>query len=615
MNTYLPLSDYGLIGDCHTAALISNRGSVDWMCAPHFDSPSIFARLLDSESGGFFSIRPAAGFESHMEYIPDTGVLRTRFQTESGSIDVTDFMPLRPGDEPLPWARPRASGRLVRLLEGVQGTVCVAVHFEPRPDYARTTPRLAAFTGGLTSDDSGGVRRLYTDIPLVVEGPAASGVVNLRSGEQRALVFTLEAQAGPAPPQESRSAAADDLQDTLAFWRAWCVRCNYRGPYEHAVMRSALTLKMLSYAPTGAMVAAPTTSLPEEIGGVRNWDYRYTWIRDASFAAYALLTGGHIEDGINFFDWVCAIALRHGAGDLQIMYGIRGETRLDEYILDHLEGYRHSRPVRIGNAASDQAQLDVYGELLDCFHTYRRLRNIPASELQHLWPAFRAQIDHVAGHWREPDSGIWEVRSAPRHFVYSKVMAWAALDRGIKAAEELGWEADVARWKLERTAVRADVLEKGYNAEIGSFTQSYGDRVLDAANLLLPVTGFLDAADERMASTIDRTSRDLAVDGLVYRYRGADDGLAGNEAAFAACTFWLVEALAALGRDKEATELFEQMLARANPLGLFAEEIDPRSGAHAGNFPQALTHIALMNAAVTLARAKSPDDYPPKQCK
>jgi GH15 family glucan-1,4-alpha-glucosidase len=599
---YRPIADYGLIGDCHSAALISKDGSIDWLCLPRFDSPSVFGRLLDAESGGHFSVSPAGAFESQAEYVPDTCILTTTFRIVGGSAVLTDFMPLERGEEPLSWGKPHASRRIVRLIEANEGEVPLLAEFRPRPDYGRESAALAADEQRVTAHTrSGTVLRLHSDIPLSVSGDRATGRFTLRCGERAALILDLDG----ARPMHERAlpGAMDDLRRTLAFWKPWCEQCRYRGAYESLVMRSALTRKLLTYAPTGAMVAAPTTSLPEQIGGARNWDYRYTWIRDASFAAHGLLTAGHIEDAVAFFDWVCHIALRCEPGELQIMYGLSGEKTLTEYSLEHLEGYCRSRPVRVGNAASTQFQLDVYGELLECFRSYRGIRRFSRGVLQHVWPGFKRQVDQVIARWREPDSGIWEMRTEPRHFVYSKVMAWTAVDRGIKAAEDLGLEADLVAWSRERAAIRAEVLAKGYDPALQSFTQSYGVRVVDAATLLLPIVGFIDARDPRMISTIEAISRRLLVDGLVYRYRGCDDGLPGDEAAFSPCTFWLVDNLLAIGRVAEAKELFERMLSKATPLGLFSEEMVPHSNAHLGNFPQALTHIGLMNSAVKLQQA------------
>lgn len=600
---YRPLADYGLIGDCYSAALVSHDGSIDWLCTPRFDSPSLFARLLDARNGGYFAIHPVSEYHSHHEYAGYSGVLNTTFENADGAAVLTDFMPLGPGDEPWLWARPQALRRLVRTIEGVRGELELLIDFAPKPGYAIGEPTLTA-SGNRVSirGPDASQFRLYSSVGLRVLGTIASCRIVVRKGERLALVLDLSGSQDQSD-EYLLSGVISQLDRTLAFWTQWCGQCKYRGVYEDAVMRSAITLKLLTYSPTGGMVAAPTTSLPEQIGGERNWDYRYTWIRDASFGAYALLSAGHEEDAFSFFEWVSHVALQSRAGTLQIMYGLDGETDLPEITLSHLEGYRRSAPVRIGNAASTQFQLDVYGELLDCFHAYRRVGKIPAEHRDHVWPAFRQQVDYVVEHWREPDSGIWEVRTAPRHFVYSKVMAWTAVDRGIRGVEEMGFEADLARWRAARDAIRSDVLQNGYDSAIGAFTQSYGEPVLDAANLLLPLVGFIDANDDRMHSTIAATERDLLDRGLLYRYRGADDGLRGAETTFGVCTFWLVENLVLAGRVAEAQKLFEGMLARATPLGLYGEELEPSSGTHLGNFPQALTHIGLMNAAVRLGRA------------
>ena len=567
---YLPLSRYGLIGDCRTAALISDRGSIDWLCAPDFDSPSLFARLLDARRGGHFTIRPTARFDSTAAYAGHSGVLETAFRTASGTARLTDFMPLTQGEPPQRFSLPRSRRRLVRIVEGIKGEVELEVDFAPRPDYATRAGQARA------------LRR------------------TVRAGERFALALQLDEEA----QLHEHPQAGADLDATLRFWRRWHEGCRYRGAYFDAVMRSAAALKLLVHAPTGAMVAAPTTSLPEEIGGVRNWDYRYTWIRDAAFGFHALFHAGHPEDAQRFMRWTCETALRCEPGALQIMYGLRGERELPERTLAHLEGYRGSRPVRVGNQASTQFQLDVYGELLDAFEMFRNCTALPEAQAAELWPAFRGQVDAVAKSWRKPDSGIWEVRSAPRHFVYSKTMAWVALDRGVRAAEAAGLPADIALWRTERAAVKEQVLKDGYDQKRGTFVQYYGAQLPDAANLLMPMVNFIDAADPRMRSTIDVTLRELVADGMVYRYRGADDGLPGGEATFATCTFWLVENLALAGRREEAVSLFERMLARATPLGLYAEQIEPRSGAHLGNFPQALSHLALINAALTLEKTK-----------
>jgi len=576
---YRSIADYALIGDCRTAALVSSDGSIDWLCTPDFDGPAIFARLLDEARGGHFSVRPACAFDARAGYVEESAVLRATFRTAAGSVTLTDFMP------------PLGPRCVVRVVEGVAGAVPIAIDCAPRPEYGARAARMSRSGDGVCIDiGEAQPLVLRSSRPLGATDERAFAEHTVSAGESIALVLSLGGEA--------EASAAQALARTLAFWRDWHRACRYRGPYRHAVMRALLGLKLLTYAPTGAMVAAPTTSLPEEPGGVRNWDYRYTWIRDASFAAHALYHAGHPDDMRGFMRWTCETALGCEPGGLQIMYGLRGERELAERTLDHLDGYRGSRPVRVGNAASRQFQLDVYGELLHCFELFRR-RELAPAEAREMWPAFRAQVDAVARRWREPDSSIWEMRSAPRHYVHSKAMAWVALDRGIAAAEAAALPADLARWRAERDAVREQVMRRGFDERLG-FVQHYGARGSDAANLLLPLFGFIDARDPRMRATIDTIRRELMHEGLVYRYRGADDGLPGGEATFAACSFWLVENLAAMGERDEARRLFESLLARATPLGLYAEELEPRSGEQLGNFPQALTLLALVNAAVAL---------------
>ena len=598
--TYYPLSDYALIGDCRTAALVSNRGSIDWLCLPDFDSPSVFARLLDARHGGHFSICPTGPFTSGSSYIDYSGVVRILFRTGSGTATMTDFMPLYGGEEPERYGAPRAGRQLIRLIECTAGQVELHVEFRPRPRYGAQSAHISLVPHGASVDLDGQCAVLSSSIPLAIEDDTVTGRFVLRSGERGLLALMLREPWDS--PCASVNGALELLNSTLSFWRDWHAGCRYRGPYYDVVMRSLATLKLLTYAPTGAMVAAPTTSLPEEIGGVRNWDYRYTWIRDASLGFRALLQAGHPEDAQGFMKWICEIALRCEPGKLQIMYGLRGERDLTECTLDHLPGYRNSRPVRVGNLASKQFQLDVYGELLECFELLRSSGELAAVDAKEFWPVFASQVDAVADFWREPDSGIWEMRSLPQHFVHSKVLAWLALDRGIRAAEAAGLPADRPKWRKEQDAIRQEVMTHGFNERLGAFVQSYGSHLLDAANLLLPIVGFIDSNHPRMRSTIEAIQERLLSKGLVYRYRGADDGVPGDEATFAACAFWLVEDLAALGRYDQATELFQSLLERSTSLGLFAEEIDPRSGAHLGNFPQALTHIALINAASALVR-------------
>lgn len=592
-----PLSDYGLIGDCHSAALITSDGSLDWLCVPRFDSPSLFARLLDPDRGGHFSLRPATSHRAEARYIEDTGILRTIFRTGGGRAVLTDFMPVRAGRGPRPHAELEAPRLLIRLIEVQAGEVDLSLDFQPRPEYATATPRLEADDDGKTVRVAGGLT-LFSPRPLDVTPEAATATFRLGTGERLALVLALE----PGTARVDQARAWRWLEETLGFWREWIAGSHYEGPYEAEVRRSAITLKLLTYAPTGAMVAAPTTSLPETIGGVRNWDYRYTWIRDASLGAYALFHAGHVEDAERFMEWVDEVAVVGDPSPVHVMYKVDGATDLPEHTLDHLSGYRGSRPVHVGNAANEQFQLETYGYLLDSFFAYRTLDRLPHAKVAKLWPDFRRQVQHVIENWERRDSGIWEVRTGPHHFVVSKVLAWVALDRGIRIAEEEGLEADLEAWKETCEAIARDVLRNGYAPGKESFLRAYGEPDLDASSLLLPIVHFMSARDPRMAGTIAAIERELEVDGLVYRYR-ADDGLPGEEGAFTVCSFWLVDNYLSQGRHEKARALFEKLLAHQTPLGLFAEQLDPRTGEHLGNFPQALTHLGLITSALNLAHA------------
>ena len=589
---YLPIEDYGLIGNCYTTALISSRGSLDWLCMPCFDSSSIFASILDIERGGSWSIHPTASCRSEHRYLEYTNVLETIFVCDEGRVRLLDFMPV---------SSEAAGGTVyppiavIRILEGLDGEVEIESLCQPRPDYGLSFP---TFEGQGT--------RVAFD-RYTITGPGnwrvdeTGGTVScrltVRSGER--LAFALSHEGDGRFP----SALIEDpyilLRETVDFWRAWSVgSCTYRGPYYDSVIRSALTLKLLNFTPTGAIVAAPTTSLPEEIGGERNWDYRYTWIRDASFTLYALLLAGYVVEDYAFFEWIVRTVEVEETG-IKILYPISPVGQVTEKTLDHLEGYRGSRPVRIGNGAVDQVQLDVYGEVLDALHFACEAGGYDPAPL---WDDFRPLVEWIAENWNQPGNGIWEVRGGLRDFVYGKVLAWVALDRGIKLAEANGLAGDTDHWRRERDRIRADVLEKGWSERLGAFKQSYQDERPDAANLLLPIVGFIDGDDPRMLSTLDATLDQLVADGLCYRYLDAPEGLSGKEGAFVLCTFWLIDALILAGRAQQAKQLFERTLERATPLGLFAEEIEPASGTHLGNFPQAFSHIGVINAAVSLAR-------------
>ena len=599
---YAPLSHYAIIGDMHTAALVSRKGSVDWACFPRFDAPSVFARILSARRGGHWGIRPAAEFRSRHRYEPDTNVLVTRFETEGGVLELTDFMPVAGAGEAVEF---REIHRRIRALEG---QVDVEVRFRPRFRYASLDPyfRLRRY-GVLASDARNEVLTVSADFPWEIERERgeARARFSLSPGESRWAVLRHDDDE-VWRVEEYRS--DERLAATRSFWRDWVGGLEYTGEYREPVVRSALVLKLLVYAPTGAIVAAPTASLPEEIGGSRNWDYRYSWLRDSTYALFSLYALGKFDELDRYMRYLKKVC-RQESEYLQIMYGIGGELSLPETELAHLEGYMGSRPVRIGNAAVDQFQLDVYGEVMDSVHIWRRKHAMTEG----MWALCRRLADEVVDHWHRPDLGVWEVRTPPRHFVFSKMMAWVALDRAVRAAEELGLPGDVDRWREVRERIHADVLERGWSEEKGSFVQHYGTDRVDASCLLVGILRFLPHQDPRVRSTVLRIERELAhqPSGLLYRYRSGD-GVAGGEGAFCVNTFHLSQALALMGEHERAREVFERVLAYASPVGLLAEEIDPETGRLLGNFPQAFSHIGLINAAHVLARTRprQPADYP-----
>ncbi len=634
VHAYPPINSYGVIGDCHSAVLVAPDGSVDWGCLPDFDSPAIFCRLLDAERGGYFQIAPTDNtIPGVQRYLHGSNVLQTRFTSTTGEVVLTDFMPVETlkawpykGMNNNTWTREDGSCHcLVRVVECTHGELPVTMTLKVSPDYAASPSQVFLAPNNIGAVISGGNQHVGLSIVgsyrvasfnISVEqdeaGMHPSVVVQVTLHEGESLLFAVgmgrSAQAARRLveyelPQRNFDA---ELAHTLHCWRRWVAGCTYRGPYSEWVQRSLLVLKMMTYAPTGAMVAAPTTSLPEDLGGIRNWDYRFTWLRDATFTLYALNVLGFTEEARAFTHWLRRLSYTNGE-DLQIMYGIRGERNLGERELPHLSGYCDTLPVRIGNGAANQKQLDVFGEVLDCIHLYRRQGSFEryGEKLEGpLWAMMRTLVEHVCAHWQEPDSGIWEVRGGLRHFVYSKVMCWVALDRGIKAAQQLQLEADLPRWCLVRDQIRADILIHGYNTTLGVFTQAYDSTALDASNLLLPLVGFIAPDDPRMRSTVDRIMEQLTDEqGFVYRYK-SEDGLTGSEGTFAICTFWLVDNLAMQGRVAEARSLFERLLNYAGPLGLFSEEIDSRNNIALGNYPQAFTHIALINSALNLQKAE-----------
>ncbi|MFF9064291.1 glycoside hydrolase family 15 protein [Streptomyces sp. NPDC014891] len=597
MPGYPPIADHGLIGDLQTAALVSADGAVDWFCAPRFDSPSIFASLLDQERGGHFSIAPAHDDVTVRQlYLPDTAVLITRFLTPEGVGEVVDFMPVGPRPEV-----PTDRHRLVRALRVVRGTLTFDVACRPRFDYGRA-PHTLTLDGAAAAFHGPGLDvHLRSSIPLEADGRDVRGTVTLRHGETAGIVLETCAPEGAAPEPITEEALEAALEETRLFWHGWMRRCRYRGRWQSMVNRSAITLKLLIYAPSGAPIAAPTMGLPEQVGGERNWDYRYTWIRDASFSVRVLLDLGFVEEADAFRRWLGGRgrAPRPPGGEpLQIMYRVDGDPHLSEEVLEHLSGYRDSFPVRAGNGAADQLQLDIYGEF-----AYAMTHSSDLAELAGYegWKGFAALLDWLCDHWDRPDEGIWETRGGRKDFTYSRMMCWVALDRGIRLATAYARPADLVRWTAQRDAILVQVMERGWNPERRAFVQHYDSEVLDASLLLMPLVGFISPRAPSWLSTLDAMDRELVTDSLVYRYNpeASPDGLRGAEGTFSLCSFLYVEALARAGRLDQARFAMDKMLTYANHVGLFAEEIG-RTGEQLGNFPQAFTHLALITAAMAL---------------
>jgi GH15 family glucan-1,4-alpha-glucosidase len=590
------IEDYALIGDLQTAALVGRDGSIDWLCFPRFDSEACFAAVLGDEHNGRWLMAPADEVKrTTRRYREDTLVLETEFETKDGIARVVDFMPPR-GHNP----------DVVRVVEGMEGRVRMRMQLVIRFDYGSIVPWVRRREEGLTA--IGGPDALILRTPVPTRGHDFTTVAefDVRPGDWIPFTLTWYPSNGPLPDEVDPNQA---LRDTISFWADWTGRSTYSGSWRDAVMTSLRVLKAMTYAPTGGIVAAPTTSLPEQLGGVRNWDYRYCWLRDATLSLYALMLAGYQEEAVAWRDWL----LRAVAGDpsqLRIMYGPAGERRLPEIELEWLPGYEESRPVRIGNAASKQLQLDVYGEVVDSLFVARRV-GIPADPAA--WALTVKLLEFLEGAWREPDEGIWEIRGDPQQFTYSKVMAWVAFDRTVKTIESGVRKGDADRWKRAREEVRKEVLGKGYDAERGAFVQRFGSKDLDASVLMLPLVGFIPATDERMVGTVEAIKRELMHDGYVLRYStetAADvDGLPPGEAAFLPCSFWLADNLALMGRRTEARGIFEQLLEVRNDLGLLSEEYDIAAGRLVGNYPQAFTHVALVNTARNLTPGVGPAEH------
>jgi GH15 family glucan-1,4-alpha-glucosidase len=590
---YPPISDYALISDCHSGALVSKDGSIDWCSFHRFEARPVFCRLLDWGRGGFFRIAPRETYKTTRRYLPDTNVLETRFETRGGALVLTDFFQMLIGEG-------HAHHRLLRIVRCEQGEVAVKAKFEPRFDYGLTSPRLETLDSDLAIVYGGAdALVLQSQLPIGdAELSACAAARTMTVGEEAFVVLTYQLPHELKPERLDPEEVAEIRASTVQVWEDWASRCTYAGPYRDQVVRSALVLKGLTNAPTGSIVAAATTSLPEEIGGERNWDYRYSWLRDSALTLNALFALGYDEEANAYMDWLRRTTAGR-AKELQIMYGVGGERLLPEVELDHLEGYRGSRPVRIGNGAAQQFQLDVFGELLDTAWLFRQ----HGGEIDEVfWDLLGRVAGRVVETWTEPDHGIWEIRGEPRHFVYSKVMAWVAVDRALKLAELDGREGAVDDWREAREKIRELVERDGVDPESGAFLQSLRDGgKLDASNLMIPIVGFVEHTDPRARATAERISTELSADGLVYRYvTDGVDGLSGEEATFAICSFWLVECLARAGESERARELFERLLAFCNDVGLLAEEIDPHSGELIGNFPQAFSHLGLIQAAVAL---------------
>ena len=591
---YKKIGDYGIIGNGHTAALVSNDGSIDWCCLPRFDSPSMFAALLDDDKGGRFYIRPRKRYQAHQSYLPDTNVLRTTFKTATGEITLTDFMP---------WYRTTNKGlshpdEVHRLIHCTAGEVEMEILFEPRFDFARGHTDLRILKNGLAALHSEEAVGLSSTASFTLTGNSAVSHFTLRKGEDCPLILHYGLKR---PRHVALCHTKEKLQHTVMYWREQAECCSLSGPWRDAIIRSYLALHLMVYVPTGTIVAAPTTSLPEKIGGERNWDYRYTWLRDAALTVNAFSWLGHTDEAVGFFNWLVSVCETCGPR-ARTFYNIDFEDPRIEQTLDHLKGYRDSRPVRVGNDAVRQLQLDVFGEVLLAAYSFYKMGGYISG---HTWELLKSFVDAAGESWHLPDSGIWEMRSGPFHFVYSKLMCWAAVTIGIKLAKELEHTEHVEKWQKIAGEIRNDILTRGWNPNRGAFTQHYDTDALDASNLLIPLYNFLPLSDERVTATIELTVKELEWSGLLRRYNTeqTDDGLRGSEGAFLWCSFWLVRDLLRMNRLDEAKTLYEKLLGYRNHLGLISEMVDPNNGEMLGNFPQALTHLAIIVTGMELIRA------------
>ncbi len=603
--SYLPIEHHAIVGDLHTAALVGLDGTIDWLCLPYFDSPSIFASILDARKGGFCRIAADSDEARRRQmYLPDSNVLVTRFLTPDGVGEVVDFMPIRTR----PGSKAAEEHQVIRIVRGVRGSIPFRLDCQPAFDYARETVAPIPTAWGFRFPTRGGPFDVMTTLECSIDGGGLSARFLLLEGQE--VPFVISRSNGGERPAGDRLARVcqEEFLTTLHFWQNWIAGAEYSGRWREMVKRSALVLKLLTFAPTGAIVAAPTASLPERIGGGRNWDYRYVWIRDSAFTIYAFLRLGLTSEAEQFMGFLEGLYRNIPPEEgLRVLYGIDGRRDVPETVLDHLEGYRGSGPVRVGNDAAGQFQLDINGELVDAVYLYdRHFRPLPHD----LWVSVRRIANWVCAHWQEPDDGIWEVRSGPRHFTFSKMMCWVALDRAYRIAGNRGLPAERERWLANRDEIYTAIMEKGYSTQKGSFAQSFGSELLDASMLLAPMVRFVAPSDPRMLGTLAAVERDLESDHLVRRYdpRSTPDGLEGDEGTFSMCTFWLSEALARSGSLDQARLTFEKMLGYANHVGLYAEQIG-LTGEALGNFPQAFTHLGLISAAVNISDAL--DRQPP----
>ena len=588
------IEDYALIGDCFTAALVARDGSMDWLCFPRFDSPACFAALIGEPENGRWQIRPSVEIRStRRRYRGDTLILETEFETDGGAATLIDFIPPR-----------NSTLDAVRIVEGKRGRVPMHMELLIRFDYGSIVPWVRKIERGISA--LAGPDTVYCRSDVEMQGRDLSTVADFEVSEGQSISFTLTWCRTHSSPPKERS-WKDNLERTEKWWNEWASRCTYRGDWRDAVMRSLLTLKALIYLPTGGMVAAPTTSLPEKLGGVRNWDYRYCWVRDATFTVYALIAGGYHEEAKEWREWLVR-AVAGTPSELQIMYGVAGERRLTELELDWLSGYEKSKPVRIGNAAHQQRQLDVYGEIMDVLQVAWRSGLPPNDDT---WRVQSALLDYLEGGWKDPDDGIWEMRGPRRQFTHSKVMAWVAMDRAVNAAERFGLPGDIDKWRQVRDQIHGEVCRFGFDPNLNSFVQYYGSKDPDASLLMLPIVGFLEASDPRMIGTVKLIEQELLEEGFIRRYPSKRDldGLPPGEGAFLLCTFWYADVLALQGKRKQATEILERLLDLRNDVGLLAEQYDIAGKRMLGNFPQAFSHVGLINTIRNVTAAGGPAEH------